>query len=199
MIWLKICGITRAEDALSAAALGVDAVGMVFAESPRRLEPETASAISRALAGSVLRVGVFRNASRDEVLRVARFCELDMLQFHGDEEAGFCESCGLPYLKAVSLLGGIPEEYGHPRCFALLADAPGLKGGSGINCDWELASRVAAGRRLILAGGLRPDNVAEAMRRVKPFGTDVSSGVEVAPGEKDAELMRRFVKEVKES
>ncbi len=199
MTWLKMCGITRVEDARLAAELGVDAVGLVFAESPRCLEPEAACAISRALPGSVLKVGVFRNASRDEVLRVAHLCELDMLQFHGDEEAEFCESCGLPYLKAVSLSDEIPEEYGHARCFALLADAPGLQGGSGINCDWELAARVAEGRRLILAGGLCPDNVGEAMRRVKPFGADVSSGIEAALGEKDAALMRRFVQEVKES
>ncbi len=198
MTWLKICGITRSEDALLAATLGADAVGMVFAESPRRLDPEEASGISRALPASVLKVGVFRNATRDEVLRIARLCELDMLQFHGDEDARFCESCGLPYLKAVSLDGKAPQDYGHERCFALLADAPGLAGGSGIACDWELAARLAAGRRLILAGGLRPDNVAEAMRQTRPFGADVSSGVEAAPGKKDAGLMRRFVREVKE-
>ena len=199
MTWLKICGITRAEDALRAAALGADAVGMVFAESPRRLEPEEACAISRALPDTVLKVGVFKNAPRDEVLGAARLCGLDILQFHGEEEAEFCESFSLPYLKAVSLSEKIPEDYGHPRCFALLADAPGLQGGSGINCDWELAAAVAAGRRLILAGGLRPDNVGEALRGVRPFGVDVASGIESAPGTKDAELMRRFVQEVKES
>ncbi len=197
MTWLKICGVTRAEDADLAAALGADAVGMIFAPSPRRLKPEVAQAISRVLPPSVTKVGVFRDAERDEVMGLAELCGLDMLQFHGQESEEFCESCGLPYLKAVSLEREC--EYGHMRSFALLADAPGLAGGSGQVCDWDLAARTATERRLVLAGGLRPDNVAEALYKVAPFGVDVCSGVELAPGIKDAALLRRFVREVKGS
>ncbi len=197
MTWLKICGMTRVEDAELAATLGADAVGMIFAPSPRRLELEAARSVASVLSSSVTKVGVFRDPGRDEVLRVAETCELDMLQFHGSETEEFCESCGLPYLKAVSLESGC--EYGHPGSFALLADAPGMAGGSGQVCDWELAAHAALQRRLILAGGLRPGNVAEALYRVAPFGVDVCSGVESAPGIKDAGLLRRFVREVKGS
>ncbi len=199
MTWMKICGITREQDARLAAELGADAVGFIFAESHRRLEPAVARELCRALPDAAIKVGVFKDAPEDEVRRIARLCGLDMLQFHGGEDAAFCESCGLPYLKAVNLVSARPADYGHPHCLALLADAPGLGGGSGIACDWELAALVAAGRPLVLAGGLHPDNVARAVRRVRPFGVDVCSGVEAAPGEKDAALLRRFVQEVKES
>ncbi len=199
MTWLKVCGITREQDACLAVELGADALGFIFAESPRRLEPEVARDLCRALPGRVIKVGVFRDAQDDEVRLIVELCGLDMLQFHGAEDAAFCESYGLPYLKAISLASAHPGDYGHPHCRALLADAPGLAGGSGTPCDWELAARVASGRRLVLAGGLRPDNVAAAIRQTRPFGVDVCSGVEAAPGEKDAALMRRFIREVKES
>ncbi len=199
MTWLKFCGITRLEDALMAAALGADAVGFVFAESPRRLDAEAARAIARALPEPVIRVGIFRDAPREEVVRVVERCELDLLQFHGMEDEEFCESCGVPYVKAVAVGVEVPGDYGYAGCIALLAEAPGLAGGSGVTCDWGSAARLAEHRRIILAGGLNPENVAEAIRMVRPFGVDVCSGIEAAPGVKDPELMRHFAREVKES
>lgn len=196
MTWVKICGVTRVTDAILAANLGADAVGLVFADSPRRVRKRQARAICKALPLDVLKVGVFRDAGMVEISEVLRACDLDMLQFHGRERAEFCETFGLPYLKSVDL-DRADEGGGHPGCFALLADAPGHRGGTGVACDWNLAAGLASRRRLVLAGGLHPGNVSAALRRVRPFGVDVASGVEQAPGLKDPALLSNFIREAK--
>ncbi len=195
---VKICGITSVADGLAAAEAGADLIGLMFYEaSPRRVTLAQASEISHALPPFLLRVGVFVNPSPDFVLQAIGECHLSMLQFHGDEPSDFCTQFGLMSLKAIrirdeSSLAQL-ENY---KTEALLLDAysPNGLGGTGEKFNWELA--VAAqrfGKPIFLAGGLTPENVAAAVRTINPFGVDVSSGVESAPGRKDAAKMRAFV------
>jgi phosphoribosylanthranilate isomerase len=200
-MFIKVCGITRAEDAETAFLLGYDAVGMIFAESPRRLEPDAARTICRAMPPALLRVGVFVNAGKDEVRRVMEYCGLDLLQFHGDESPEEVAPFGRRAIKAIRLRGSgdldLLEEY--TRAYAVLLDAwdPSLRGGTGRSCDWGLAAKAAAKARIILAGGLDPTNVARAVREVRPFGIDVSSGVESSVGVKDHDLLRDFARQAR--
>lgn len=198
---LKVCGITRMEDAAAASRLGYNAVGMVLAESPRRLSPEEARSISLALPSPVLRVGVFVNPDSYEVKRLVDYCGLDLVQFHGEEDPGEVARFGARAIKALRLRGpsdlGMLEDY--PGVFAILIDTwdPARWGGTGITCDWDLAARASRMARVILAGGLNPANVRRAVARVRPFGVDVSSGVELGPGIKDHGLMRDFAREAR--
>lgn len=198
---IKICGITRPEDGAAAARLGADAVGLVFySGSPRYLELAAAREIVAALPPLVSVVALFLDAAEDEVGRVLSELEVDLLQFHGRESAEFCESFGRRYLKALPMgAGGDPLAVAaaHPRALGFLLDsnAPGERGGHGRTFDWDRAP-AALGRPWLLAGGLAPDNVAEAVRRLRPYGVDVSSGVESAPGIKDADKMAAFISEV---
>ncbi len=198
---VKICGITRPEDGVAAAQLGADAIGLVFyPPSPRFVDVETARRIVAALPPFVTVVGLFMNAEPVAVQRVIDRVPLHLLQFHGDEDPDYCASFGLPYLKAVPM-GANADVLDYERRFAttagLLLDSHGgdQMGGSGQGFDW---TRIPAKRRkpLILAGGLHPDSVAEAIRQVRPYAVDVSSGVESAKGIKDAELMRAFLRGV---
>ena len=198
---VKICGITRPEDGVAAAQLGADAIGLVFyPPSPRFVDVETARRIVAALPPFVTVVGLFMNAEPVAVQRVIDRVPLHLLQFHGDEDPDYCASFGLPYLKAVPM-GANADVLDYERRFAttagLLLDSHGgdQMGGSGQGFDW---TRIPAERRkpLILAGGLHPDSVAEAIRQVRPYAVDVSSGVESAKGIKDAELMRAFLRGV---
>ena len=198
---VKICGITRPEDGVAAAQLGADAIGLVFyPPSPRFVDVETARRIVAALPPFVTVVGLFMNAEPVAVQRVIDRVPLHLLQFHGDEDPDYCASFGLPYLKAVPM-GAHADVLDYERRFAttagLLLDSHGgdQMGGSGQGFDW---TRIPAERRkpLILAGGLHPDSVAEAIRQVRPYAVDVSSGVESAKGIKDAELMRAFLRGV---
>ena len=198
---VKICGITRPEDGMTAARLGVDAIGLVFHRpSPRYVDMDAARRIVAALPPFVAVVGLFMNAEPAVIQAVLSEVPLSLLQFHGDETPDYCAAFGLPYLKAVPMgAGADPLDY--ERRFAtaagLLLDSHGgnKMGGTGQGFDW---TRIPAERHkpLILAGGLHPDNVAEAIRRVRPFAVDVSSGVEAAKGIKDAELMRAFLRGV---
>jgi phosphoribosylanthranilate isomerase len=197
---IKICGITRRDDALQAAAAGAHAIGLMFyRKSPRYLAVDQAVLIRRALPPFIAAVAVFMDAEADEVRAVAQQLRPDLLQFHGREPADFCAAFGLPYLKTIPMSGLEPAAYAaqYPSAAGFLLDShgPGEAGGSGRAFDW---SRVPAGLSapLILAGGLTPDNVAEAVRRVRPYAVDVSSGVESSPGIKDAGLMQAFVKGV---
>ncbi len=194
----KICGITSREDALAAIAAGADALGFVFyAGSPRAVDKDVISPFLAELPPLVSKVGLFLNADRDYVASVIDQLPLDLLQFHGTETAEYCDSFGKPYIKALGAaraeeLSVLADNY--PGASALLFDShpAGKAGGTGEVFDWsQLPASLT--RPLILAGGLTPDNVAEAVRKVRPYAVDVSSGVESAPGRKDSNLMNQFV------
>jgi len=198
---IKFCGMTRAQDIALACELGVDAIGLVFAQrSSRRLDIEQARALRSGIAGGIEVVALFMDNDAALVRRVIDQVRPTLLQFHGDEDEAFCRSFGVPYWKAVAMGGDVAGDAlsHHPDAVALLLDshAAGGAGGTGHRFDW---SRIPGGttRPFLLAGGLHPDNVFEAVRAVRPWGVDVSSGIESAPGEKDAAKMRRFVEEVR--
>lgn len=195
---VKICGITSVADAQAAAEAGADMIGLMFYEkSPRHITLETAAAIHRALPPFVLRVGVFVNPAAELVLRALGDCGLSLLQFHGDEASEFCTQFGAMSLKALRVRDAESlNQLANFQTEAFLLDAysPGGLGGTGEKFDWALA--VAAqqfGKPIFLAGGLTPENVADAVRQVRPFAVDVSSGVESAPGKKDAAKVRAFI------
>jgi phosphoribosylanthranilate isomerase len=200
---IKICGITRAEDADAVVQAGADALGLNFAPiSQRRVGVEIARDISAQVSGSLQRVGLFVNASHADVDAVLAQVELDVLQFHGDETGVYCEAFGIPYMKAIRMrepldLPALEHEYGNACCLLLDAFVPGQAGGTGTRFDLSLWPKGAA-MPLLLAGGLEPDNVAEAITAVRPFGVDVSGGVEGnVKGIKDPTRIRRFINEVK--
>lgn len=200
---VKVCGITRSADAEVVVAAGVDALGLVFTEhSPRQIAADAAAEIAQQVAGRVTRVGLFVDASAAEVEATLRMVELDLLQFHGAETAQFCGSFGLPYMKALRVrerveIAEVEAAYADACCLLLDAYVPGQPGGTGQTFDWSLWPQHSA-KSLVLAGGLHPDNVAGAIRRTRPYAVDVSGGVEGAvKGEKDADKIFRFVKEVK--
>jgi phosphoribosylanthranilate isomerase len=200
---VKICGFTRIEDAVAAARLGVDAIGLVFHPgSPRHVEPAQARAIALAMPAFVSVAGLFVDAERQRVQEVLEQVPLDLLQFHGDELADYCRGFERPYIKAVRVnastdLLGLSEHYRTARALLLDADDPAAKGGTGTCFDWSLVpSRCEL--PLILAGGLRIENVRSGMARARPYGVDVSSGVESAKGIKDQHKMAVFLKEVYE-
>lgn len=202
-LWIKICGITRPEDAEIAIDEGADAIGLVFVEaSPRFVAAKAAAEIARTSRGRIRRVGLFVDADAASVWQVLEQVELDLLQFHGEESASFCRSFGIPYIKALAVRGPLPDALvrGYPDAFALLLDAwvAGRSGGTGHSFDWSLwpASIIEdnAVPQLILAGGLTPENVGDAVARLAPWGVDVSGGVEgPVKGIKDHERIRRFI------
>lgn len=197
---IKICGITRAGDAEAAALAGADAVGLVFhAQSRRALDAERAREIVAALPPFVSSVALFVDPAPARVREVLERVRPDLLQFHGREDEYFCAQFGVPYIKALHLGGGEAADAGaYPTARALLLDTwdAAQAGGTGRAFDWTLARRFAA-RRLILAGGLEPGNVERAVRAVSPWAVDVSSGVESAPGVKDARRVREFIRAVR--
>ncbi len=194
---VKICGITRPADAAAAARAGADAVGLVFyGPSPRAVGIEAAQAIVAALPPFVTRVGLFVDAAPDEIERVLANVALDVLQFHGRETPEDCGRYGRPYLKAIAMSEGVDARAAEVRYAAaqgLLVDTyqKGCPGGTGRVFDWDLVPRGLV-KPVILAGGLSPENVAEAVARVRPYAVDVSGGVESAPGIKDERRMREF-------
>ena len=196
---VKICGITRIEDALAAASAGYDAIGLVFVNrSRRRVSPEQARGICRALPPFVSRVGLFMDADADLVRRTLDEVPLDWLQFHGEESQAFCRQFERPWIKALAMGGErLPDANQHAQADALLLDSHGggKMGGSGQTFDWQ--ALPALPRPWILAGGLHPRNVAEAVDQLKPDAVDVSSGVERSPGIKDVNLINQFIKAVK--
>lgn len=195
MPFIKACGITRLEDGQAACAAGFTAVGFVFAASPRRVDPDRARSISLRLPQSVLRVGVFLDQEEDEIREIAAFCSLHLVQLHGRSLSLASRFGGkaIPSLRPRTRedLKALQEYTG---AFAVILDTwdPELPGGTGRVGDWDLAAEAARKRRVILAGGLTPGNVARAVGMVRPFGVDVSSGVEIAPGIKDPSLLRDF-------
>jgi phosphoribosylanthranilate isomerase len=194
MTRVKICGITNLTDATAAVDAGADALGLVFAKSPRRCDPEMARAIAQELSPRALFVGVFRDAPMDEVRRMADRVGLDAVQLHGDESPEYCAELGLCAIKRFAVGDGFREQMQTYRVFAALLD-PGA--GSGEIFRWEQASGLP--RRIIIAGGLTPENVAEPVRLLRPFAVDVASGVETAPGRKDHEKVRAFIQAVRDA
>jgi len=195
---IKICGITRAEDARIAVELGADAIGLVFyAPSPRYVGLAQARAIIAAVPPFVTVVGLFVDPARDQVESVLRACALSLLQFHGDEAPDFCGSFGLPYIKAARVRADADlvqclSPYHAAQGWLLDAYHEQLYGGTGESFDWKLIPRGLA-RPVILSGGLTPDNVGAAVRQVRPWAVDVSSGVEAAKGIKSAARIAAFI------
>ncbi len=200
---VKICGVTRPEDAAVVAEAGADALGLNFYPgSPRCIDSTVAATIARELAGSICRVGLFVDPTQADVEAVLNAVELDLLQFHGDEDDAFCRSFALPYMKAHRVRGPLPalellERY--PGACAHLLDAyvPGRHGGTGQTFDWEHFP-VGSELQLVLAGGLDPENVAAAVARLEPWAVDVAAGVEgTEKGIKEPERIRAFMEAVK--
>lgn len=198
---VKICGITRIEDALVASEQGVDAIGLVFYEkSPRYISAVQAEAICRALPAFVTSVALFKDADAATVKQVIAATAIDLLQFHGNETAAFCEQFDRPYIKAVGMDGG-SDVYAFARQYAsshgLLLDshAPGAAGGSGKTFDWNHVPKDLQ-QAIILAGGLSVDNVKQAITVARPYAVDISSSVESRPGIKDAEKIRLFMQQI---
>jgi phosphoribosylanthranilate isomerase len=205
---IKFCGMTRAGDVRLASELGVDAVGFVFAEgSPRRVEPEEARVLRNAMEPLVDAVALFKDNAVDDVRAVVKQVRPSLLQFHGDEDDAFCRSFGIPYIKGIPMRGLDPAsrashatqlQMRYPGAAAFLFDghAQGQAGGTGAIFDWSTIP-TGLGKPFVLAGGLRPDNVFDAVISTLPWGVDVASGIETAPGIKDGDKMRRFVEEVR--
>ena len=199
---VKICGITNLPDGMAAAEAGADALGFVFYDqSPRGISIEAAAALIRQLPPFILKVGVFVNAPEDLVVRAIRECSLNLLQFHGDEAPEYCLQFGLMSMKAVRVrdAASLQAVLGyHTDAWLLDAYTPDKPGGTGETFNWNLALEAQGwGRPIFLAGGLTPENVAEAVRRARPYGVDASSGVEAAPGRKDHAKVRAFIQAAK--
>jgi phosphoribosylanthranilate isomerase len=202
---IKICGLTNAEDAAVAVEAGADAIGFVFhKKSPRCAESAVAKAIVKTLPPFVLAVGVFVNEEAKVVRDLMDSCGLALAQLHGDETAAYCEALGRPLLKAIRLQDRrsflpLAEFQGRAGVRGFLVDAfsPDAYGGTGRVTDWSLAAEAASTTTILLAGGLTPENVAQAIRQVMPYGVDVSSGVEASPGRKDHDRVRAFVQAVR--
>lgn len=202
-MFVKICGITNVDDALAAVELGADALGFNFyPKSPRHVSPERAAKIVEEVPSTIWKVGVFVNESEQKVKDISIALELDYLQFHGDEVPSYCEQFATPYWKAFRLKDEksleLMKKY---KCEHYLIDTfiAQTYGGTGVTGNWELAREAKKAGKIILAGGLTPENVASAIKTVRPDGVDVSSGVEEKPGRKDAAKIERFISNVRES
>jgi phosphoribosylanthranilate isomerase len=206
---IKICGLTRAEDARDAVSLGAHYLGFIFAPSPRRVTSEAVRAIARELTKTegktpaVERVGVFVNAERAMIEETVRHAGLTMVQLHGEEDPGFCARFDLPVIKVLRVRdrGIFDSIRRYPTPYILLEPyVPGKRGGTGVQADWRLAGEIVRSfpdRRFFLAGGLGPDNVKAAAAAVRPFAVDASSALESAPGRKDAQKLKTFFEAVR--
>ena len=203
MVKIKICGITNIEDAQKAVSLGADAIGFVFANSPRKIKPDRAKSIIENLKKRVLSVGVFVNEPLDNVLKIQQQCSLDAVQLHGDETPEYCSRLKkIKVIKAFrikdeSSLSPIPL---YKDVFAYLLDTFSEKsyGGTGKTFNWNLALKAKNFEKpIILSGGLAPDNIKEAIKAVRPYGIDISSSIEIKPGKKDHKLMREIIRLIK--
>ncbi|MBN2621724.1 MAG: phosphoribosylanthranilate isomerase [Acidimicrobiales bacterium] len=193
-MFVKVCGITNEEDALLAVAMGADAVGFVFAPSPRQVAPQKVADIVKRLPAEIVTVGVFRDESRERVVDIAHTARLRAVQLHGHEtsaDSHWIRQRVRLIIKAFAAGDPQLDEADEYAADAFLVDS--ATPGSGEVFDWSLAEGAPSNRRIILAGGLTPENVADAIRVVRPWGVDVSTGVEVSPGRKDARKIRAFV------
>ena len=194
--FLKICGMTRVGDALHAVREGATAVGFVFWKgSPRYIEPERAGEIAAALPATVTTVGVFVNEPVAAIRETARVAGLRMVQLHGEETPAYMEQIDQPVMRAVTLDTMVETTKTWPADTTLLLDStdPSRRGAGRAAVDWPRAAVITRGRRVVLAGGLTPDNIEEAIVTVRPIGVDVASGVESAPGVKDLDKVARFL------
>lgn len=202
---VKICGITRSEDAQLAVDAGVDAIGLVFYEkSPRFITNNQAADISQLIPAFVSRVALFKDADEEMIHSVLQQVEIDLIQFHGSETPAFCEYFGRPYIKALGMkapecdadfLIASAEQYQTAKALLLDGHAPGEAGGTGETFDWSAIATI--NKPVILAGGLSAENVKQAIEVVHPFAVDVSSGVEKTPGIKDKEKISAFMQQIK--
>jgi len=199
MVRVKICGITCVEDALEAVRLGADALGFVFAPSPRQVTPDRARAIASELPPMVTTVGVFVNAQPEQVREIRSFCGLSVVQLQGDEDEQAATQFGPRVIKAIPVRPDRLMQAGSYPGATILLDAysPDVRGGTGRTFEWSLATELAKKRPIIIAGGLTPENVLDAVRVVRPYAVDVASGVEKEPGRKDHEKLERFIRRAK--
>jgi len=199
---IKICGITNIDDALEAVSYGADALGFVFYEkSPRYIEVKRAKEIISKLPPFTTAVGVFVNETYKNIEKIIDACSIRVIQLHGDEEKDFCSKFKVRVIKAIRVKdeSSLKMMKGYKVAAFLLDNySQKLPGGTGKSFDWDLAIRAKKYGDIILAGGLNPENVSEAISKVRPYGVDVSSGVESRPGKKDYKKMRRFIEAVKE-
>ena len=199
---IKICGITSVEDALAAARLGADAIGLVFyPPSPRYLEVEQAAEIAAALPPFVTTVGLFVNADEQTIADAVSRVRIDLIQFHGNECKDYCGLHQRPYIKAVRMSDDVDldkqlNDFSQARGLLLDTYKAGVPGGTGEQFNWDRVPAHLADK-IILAGGLTPENVKDAVAQVHPYAVDVSGGVESAPGKKDTEKMARFIEAVR--
>ena len=203
MVFTKVCGITNPGDAREAADAGADAIGLIFAESPREVNVEEARRISVALPDGVLKVGVFVDAEPEKVLQTAREVGLDLAQLHGDETpetVAAIRGAGLPVMKALRVRNAEAlaeiQSYG-ADLIMLDAWSARVRGGTGETFDWGLAKSVKGRGNIVVSGGLTPENVREAIEFFEPYGVDASSSLEEKPGKKSGERLRRFVRAAK--
>ena len=201
---VKICGITSIEDAQTACSAGVDAIGLVFyKKSPRNVSIQQAKSICDSLPPFVTSVGLFLDASTDYVESVLAEVALDLLQFHGSEQADYCESFKRPYIKAIGMQGinndaefnRYADQYPGAKGFLVDSHAAGKAGGTGNTFNWEYIPR-SSNKPIILAGGLNPENTADAIKITEIYGIDLSSGVESSPGTKDPQKIKQLMTEV---
>jgi phosphoribosylanthranilate isomerase len=203
VVKVKVCGITNPKDACLAAGSGADAIGLVFAESPRNVSVEDAQEIAAALPGGVLKVGVFVNEGPEEVLRIAREVGLDYAQLHGDETpetVTFLREGGVKVMKALRVRdeGSLAAMKSYGADLVMLdAWSEKARGGTGERFDWALAKSLKGRGNIVVSGGLGPENVREAISFFEPYGVDASSSLEEAPGKKNEERVRRFVSAAK--
>jgi len=193
-MFIKICGITNEQDALLAVALGADALGFVFAPSPRQISPALAREIVKRLPPETVTVGVFRNETPSRVVEIVNEARLQGAQLHGHETPAMTAEVATDVRFVIKAVVAGSQDAAHANSFASDATlVDGLHPGSGTAYDWELLQDIPTDIRLMLSGGLTPDNVAAGIAQVRPWGVDVSSGVEKAPGLKDAVKMRHFI------
>lgn len=203
MIKIKICGITNNDDATMAVKLGADALGFIFARSPRRIMPQDARDIIREMPPFIKSVGVFVNEDSPVIHETVNYCGLDIIQFHGDESFEICEEFMPRSIKALrvkndSIVAKLSEYKGKVKAFLLDTYSEKMAGGTGKTFDWDIAIKIKeAGIPVILAGGLGPSNIEEAISLVKPYAVDVNSGIEESPGKKSHILMKELFEKIK--
>ena len=203
MVKVKVCGITNADDAFAAVALGADALGFIFAPSPRRISPEDARNIIQAIPPLVKTVGVFVDQDPAEIKGIIHFCGIDLIQLHGDEPPGLCSEF-MPFtIKAIrmrdqTVIGSMEQYRGSVRAMLLDTYSRESVGGTGKSFNWDLAVQAKGmGIPIILAGGLGPSNIAEAVSVVKPYAVDVNSGIEDRPGKKNHALLKELFENIR--
>ncbi len=201
MVRIKVCGLTDPSEAKAVAEAGADAIGLVFAKSPRQIDPDRAREIVQNLPPMVQTVGVFVNESSEKIRQIIDYCGLDLVQLHGEETPEICEQLAPRVIKAWRIRTKADIQALLPyqevvKAFLLDAWSQSAHGGTGETFDWSIAieAKKVLSRPIILAGGLKPENVAQAVKQVRPWGVDVSSGVENAPGEKNIDLVADFIR-----